>query len=193
MTGRWFVLVLALVLLALAARLKTGRPESSVPTPVQPAGQPAEARADSPAVPNATARDDTNGNMWRPVLEAALRDPFGAIAATLPIAHGPRALSAGSGPALPTTPPEPPASPAPAPSAPPTPGLTFAGRMVTPDGAILVIASLGKDTLTLRTGQLLPNGFRVDAIDADAVLLSHPALAQPARLAIPPAPRVQTR
>ncbi len=65
--------------------------------------------------------------------------------------------------------------------------------MVTPDGGILVMASLGNDTLTLRTGQLLPNGFRVDAIDADAVLLSHPALAQPARLAIPAPPRVQTR
>ncbi len=187
MSGRWLLLVLAVVLLMLAARLKTDRPEP----PVQPAVQPAGERADWLAH-DTTPRDDAPARVSRPALETALRDPFRAIAAALPVTHGPQppSIAAVAAPALP---PAPPPSVPPLPPAPPAPGLAFAGRMVTPDGRTVVMASLGNDTLTLRTGQQLPNGFRVDAIDADEVLLSHPALAQPARLAIPPAPRLQTR
>jgi hypothetical protein len=183
MSGRTLMVILAAVLLILAIRLYAA---SGVETlrlaPASPPLRDTRFHSDAAAavtLPMAHSRAE---------LEPPVRDPFAtprAIAPAIALAASP----------MPMPMPMPMPSPAisPTPPAAPEPGLTFAGRMVTPDGATLVLASLGNDTFTLRTGQQLANGYRVDAIDAESVLLSHPALNQPARLAIPPAPRLQTR
>lgn len=177
MSGRKFVLVVMAVLSILAARFSTTR------------GDERSIAAGAPQAP-AIAIAPVSGTAAWPValarnpLEPALRDPFASPRPLAPL----RATVQAPPPVLQTAAPSPPAA------APPLePGLAFTGRMVTPDGRTVIIASLGADTLTLRPGQQLPNGFRVDAIATDAVLLSHPALAQPARLAIPPAPSLPTR
>lgn len=114
----------------------------------------------------------------RPNLEPAIRDPFVAAAPPAPEA----------------SPPPPPVVQAPPPPpAPPPLNLRFAGRMTAPDGSMIVLAAYGETTLALSAGLLLPNGYRVDAIETDKVRLTYPSMDALATLEIPSPPRYEIR
>lgn len=119
------------------------------------------------------------GAQERPALEPALRDPFAAP---------PPLVVAKVAPALP---PPPIATPV-APSAPPH-GLTFAGRITTPDGREQVYVSSGDTSMPIATGQTLPSGYRVEFITARTVELSYPPLNTTARLELPAPPMYEIR
>jgi hypothetical protein len=128
-----------------------------------------------------TATAEILSEINRPAIESAKRDPFMAVQA-IP-AQPPASVQKMT--ALP-----PPPEPAPAP---PPVGLTFVGRLVGPEGDLSIMANNGNETLTLRPGQALPNGYRVDAVNDQAVLLSYPPLNTTARLDLPSAPQWETR
>jgi hypothetical protein len=115
----------------------------------------------------------------RPLLEAASRDAFAAWPA--PVA------------AQVMLPPVAPAPPPPPPPAPPPLNLRYAGRMTGPDGATQVFVLSGETSLTATIGQMLPNGYRVEAITARAIELSHPSLNSTARLDLPEPPQHEIR
>jgi hypothetical protein len=120
--------------------------------------------------------------LTRPKLEVAVRDPF---------VLKPRPLAA----QVPTQPAPPPIAvqavlPQP-PVAPPL-NLTFAGRMTAPDGSQILYVANGASTQSIAVGQDLPNGYRVDAITAQAVEFSYP-LQTNARLDLPAPPKFEIR
>jgi hypothetical protein len=122
----------------------------------------------------------------RPVLEAAVKDPFAAVAP----APTPVVATIKPHTAPPTTPQI--AAPPPEPVAPPL-NLRFAGRMTGPDGRLAVFAIAGNDAVTLTPGLVLPDGYRVDRITPEAVELTYAPLNTRARLDLPPAPAHETR
>ena len=115
----------------------------------------------------------------RPVLMPAQRDPFALLAAPVsaPIVKPPAAL--------------PIAEPV-APSAPPH-NLSFAGRVTNPDGHELVYVSSGDTSLAIFPGQVLSNGYRVEAITKQAIELSYPALNTSSRIELPALPKYEIR
>lgn len=115
----------------------------------------------------------------RPALEPAQRDPFAAPAPPV-VAK-----------VAPVLPPPPIATPV-APSAPPH-GLTFAGRITTPDGREQVYLALGDTSVAIVAGQTLPSGYRVESITARAIELSYPPLNTTARLDLPAPPKYEIR
>jgi len=117
---------------------------------------------------------------FRPALQPALRDPFVLVRPPAPPAPPPVAVK------------EPPPPP-PAPPAPPPLNLQFAGRMTGPDGALVVFAAQGPESLALRAGVVLPNGYRVDKVTPDLVHLTHTGLNVPAEFPLPPAPAFEIR
>jgi hypothetical protein len=170
MRGRYLLLIVAVVAVTLYLRLRGGTPARSEERSALPPSTVALATS---------AALEIHAEWDRPLLEPAARDPFAPEA--------PQPQQPASTPAAVVTPPPPP------PPAPPPLGLTFVGRMVAPDGTASIMASNGSDTLTLRSGLTLPNGYRVEAIDEQAVHLSYPGLHATARLDLPPTPRYQTR
>lgn len=174
MRGRSVLVVLVLLAFALYVRIRTASPSAAAPAAVKP----------RPAAVAATTAGATRlpSALHRPVLQPALRDPFAAT---------PTVVGMATLPAAPPPPPPPPALPA-AP-APPALDLSFAGRMVAPDGSTAVLVLSGEGSLLLRAGEVLSNGYRVESIDAQAVHLSYPPLGTQARLALPAPPRFETR
>jgi hypothetical protein len=79
-----------------------------------------------------------------------------------------------------------------APNGPPV-NMVFAGRMTAPDGTLNVYVVFGENTLAITAGQILPNGYRVDAISARAVELRYPQLNTTTRLDLPELPKFETR
>lgn len=119
----------------------------------------------------------------RPMLEPARRDPFAPPPPPAPVVVK----------APPPPPPVQVAAPVPAaPSAPPL-NIAFAGRIVGPDGKQVIYVSFAETSLPIEQGTILPNGYRVESISADAIEFNFLALNTVARLAIPPTPRYETR
>lgn len=170
MRGRHVLLVLALVVLGLVVRIRTAGP----------APAPLVAIATLPAAPETIAA--LPSELKRPLLEPAARDPFALAPAAVP-----QVVAAPAPPPLP--PPLPPLSVA----APPTHGLTFAGRIVAPDGTASILVQSAEGSVFLRPGEVLASGYRVERVEAQAVLLTHAALGAQARLDIPPAPSFERR
>lgn len=85
-----------------------------------------------------------------------------------------------------------PTPPAQTPLAPPL-GLTYIGRMTSPDGNQLVFATMGDASVTLSPGLLLPNGYQVTSITERAVQLLYPPLRVTAQLDLPALPRHEIR
>jgi hypothetical protein len=79
------------------------------------------------------------------------------------------------------------------PSQPPL-SLTFTGRMVAPDGQVVVLALWGDGTpVTLSQGKVLANGYSVERMSANLVELLNPQTQVVVQLPLPPAPRFETR
>jgi hypothetical protein len=134
------------------------------------------------------------GALYRPVLELADRDPFGLGVLPKPATS---LVQVPTAPAVPTAPTVAPTMPvaAPLPAAPngPPVNMVFAGRMTAPDGTLNVYVVFGENTLAITAGQILPNGYRVDAISARAVELRYPQLNTTTRLDLPELPKFETR
>lgn len=117
------------------------------------------------------------------MLEPARRDPFAPLPPPPPVV-------------VKAPPPPPPVQvtpPAPAaPTAPPL-SIAFAGRITGPDGKQVIYVSFGETSLPIEQGTILPNGYRVESISAEAIEFNYLALNTTARLAIPPTPRYETR
>lgn len=111
----------------------------------------------------------------RPMLSAAERDPFSVV---LPPAPPPEKK---------VTPPPPP------PPQPPALNLRFAGRISAPDGSQVIYVSFGDTSMPVSTGQVFPNGYRVEAIGPRAIELSYPPMNTTARLELPDPPKYETR
>jgi hypothetical protein len=120
----------------------------------------------------------------RSILEQAKRNPF--IAAVLP-QEKPKVIAV-------TVPPPPVAQPTVAakPMA-PLVNLSFVGRVIEADGQRAIFANFNNETLRLTVGQILPNGFRVDAINDEAVELNYPPLNTTARFDLPKPPPFEIR
>jgi hypothetical protein len=153
--------------------------------------QPTQRIVNMPLVADRSApiaiRPDLPANLDRPMLNVALRDPFAREPVeprpTPKIAPPPPSPSVAQ-PTLPATPVQP---------IPPPHNLQFAGRFTAPDGRKLVYLTLGGTGLVVADGQILPNGYRVDAITPRAIELSFPALNTTARLELPEPPRYEIR
>ncbi len=116
----------------------------------------------------------------RAALKAAARDPF-VLPALAPL---PVAVIA----------PSPPVPAAPVVPIEPAPQLSFIGRMQAPDGKAIVLARWGDgSSVRLEQGKVLANGYRVERMGADMVELMHPQTQAVVQLALPPAPRFETR
>jgi hypothetical protein len=123
---------------------------------------------------------DLSQQETRPMLEPARRDPFALAPAAKVVVK---------------TPPPPPsvaAVVAVEPSAPPL-NLSFAGRITNPEGKQTIYVRFGETGMAIEKGTILPNGYRVENITEDSIELNYLALNTTARLAIPPAPRYETR
>jgi hypothetical protein len=101
--------------------------------------------------------------------------PSGAIAA-LPVVDFDPFVGVPSTPA--GAPPPAPASqvaaPPPPPAPPPPNDYRFAGRLIGPDGTHQILLGRGDAIVTISKGMTLDNGYRVESISADAVLLAYP-------------------
>lgn len=111
----------------------------------------------------------------RPMLSVAERDPFSIV---LPPAPPPEKKA----PPPPPPPPQPPAL-----------NLHFAGRISAPDGSQVIYVSFGDTSMPVTIGQVLPNGYRVEAVTPQAIELSYPPMNTTARLELPPPPKYETR
>jgi hypothetical protein len=122
--------------------------------------------------------------LGRPVLEPTERDPFGLVVPkpAVPVVQAPIAL--------PITVAAAPVAVAPSP---PPVNMSFTGRMTAPDGTQIVYVAFGEVSLAITTGQDLPNGYRVESINARSVELRYPPLNTTARLDLPEPPKYETR
>jgi hypothetical protein len=64
----------------------------------------------------------------------------------------------------------------------------FLGRMVTPTGESLVFLLLGDKTVQAQVGDTLEDGYVVDSVTHQAVVLRYPALDVKVTLPLPPLP-----
>lgn len=125
-----------------------------------------------------------SANDLRPLLEPARRNPFVAQELPAPLPKAPPVQVVAQ---VVVAPPPPPA-----PTAPPL-NLSFAGRLLDPDGKESIYLTWGDKTLSAELGSVLPNGYRVERITADAIDLLYVELNTPARLALPAVPRYEIR
>lgn len=161
-------------LLALGAWLAVKPPPAAPPSKV--VGAASSSSVPSPATP-------LPERLNRPMLETADKDPF--IRAQRPPVTAPVKVA----PVAPQAPPVVASSPPQAPAL----NLRFTGRATAPDGGQLVYASLGDTTVALVPGQTLPNGYQVEAIEKDAVLLRFAGTGATTRLDLPPPPPFEIR
>ena len=72
--------------------------------------------------------------------------------------------------------------------------LSFTGRMQTPNGRTVVLAQCSDGRpVALEQGKTLSNGYRVERMSANLVELLNPQTQAVVQLALPPAPRFETR
>lgn len=117
------------------------------------------------------------GEIQRPPLELASRDPFLALA--------PPPVKVVAPPPMKAAPPPPPT--------PPALNLRFSGRMTNPDGSQTVFVDLGNSPVTLVVGQTLSNGYKVTAITEKAVELSYAPMNFTTRFDLPAIPKYEIR
>jgi len=115
----------------------------------------------------------------RVAIEPSRHDPFVPV---LPLQPKPAPAPAPP-PVQMTGPPPPP----PLPSAPAV-RARFLGRMVTPAGDKLVFLSAGDKTVLAQAGDVLDDGYVVDSVTDQAVVLRYPALDVKVTLPLPPLP-----
>lgn len=118
--------------------------------------------------------------LGRPLLELSIRDPFSIVAVpVLPVtAAAPVVLSASPMPPMPSVPPL---------------GLSFAGRMIGPDGTQTIFVRLGNESAVLSLGSILANGYRVIAITPEAVEFNYQQHHGVVRLLLPAVPSQEIR
>ncbi len=96
-------------------------------------------------------------------------DPFAGVAVTPP-SPSPPAVS----PALAAPPPPP-----------PTQDYRYLGRMTGPDGSQQIILGRGETSISITKGMMLDNGYVVESISRDAVMLTYPSLEIRTSISIP--------
>lgn len=131
-------------------------------------------------------------NNWRAAAATAAPD---AAAAPLPSRLPDRDLEAGRRDIFtPVTAPPPPLPPAPPPVSPPPPApqpsppqmnWRALGSMVTPESQRLVWLAKGSDEITVKVGTMLDDGYVVQSIDDQAVVLLYPSIGTTVRLDLP--------
>lgn len=109
----------------------------------------------------------------RDVMEPAKRDPFAPAAAPAPALAEVKPFVL-VGPDLPPPPPPPPAL-----------SYRYLGQMRTPGGERLVYLSKGVDTTPIAVGTRLDEGYVVEGISSEAILLRYPPLDTKAMIPIP--------
>ncbi len=116
---------------------------------------------------------------FRPELKSASRDPFVINTAPPPL---PPAVVVSPVVAAPVIHREPP------------PTLSFAGRMQSPDGRVVILARWADGTpVRLEQGKDLGNGFRVERMTEQSVELLNPQTQSMVQLSLPAVPRFETR
>lgn len=150
------------IVAAIEPRLREHAQSLELPTQSTPTGQPGlpPLPAELPAL----------------TLEPAKRDIFVPAPVSAPPAPAVQAS------ALPPAPP-----PAP-PQAPPI-QLRFLGSMLNPEGKRLVYLARGDAAILVGVGDRLDEGYAVESITADSVVLVYPPLNTRAAVPIPPAPQ----
>ncbi len=119
----------------------------------------------------------------RAMLKPAARDPFLLPTPVPVVVQAPAPVFA-----------PPPVQAAPVMPSEPVLQLSFTGRMQTPDGRHLVLAQWSDGRpVTLEQGKVLPNGYRVERMNANLVELLNPQTQAVVQLPLPPAPRFETR
>lgn len=97
-------------------------------------------------------------------------------------------------PVTPPPPPPPPPSPAPPPPPPPPPPVPppmnwrALGSMVTPAGERIVWLAKGNNEITVKPGAQLDDGYVVQTLDEDKVVLLYPPIGTTAKLSLPHGP-----
>lgn len=133
---------------------------------------------------------------WRTAAAAASTDAAArAASAPLPSRLPDRDLEAGrrdiftpvtaAPPPLPPAPPPAPPPPPPPPPSPPQMNWRALGSMVTPDGQRLVWLAKGSDEITVKSGTMLDDGYVVQSVDGQAVVLLYPSIGTTVRLDLP--------
>jgi hypothetical protein len=112
------------------------------------------------------------GELTQIALDQSTFDPFVGVPPPQPVVTAPAVIS------TPVA--------APPPAAPPA-TYRFMGRMVDPSGQQLIYLSRGDSTVIAAVGTVLEDGYVVDSIDTDAVVLLYPQTATRVRLSIPAA------
>ncbi len=165
-------------ILGLIAYFVSGRPTPSADLvgPAQSKAPYSTAMASGPLEAGASAPLPLRVD--RPALEPAARDPFAAWSVAPQVK--PIAVL-----------PPPPA--APLPPTPPPLNLRFAGRMTGPDGSTTVFVLLGESAISVAPGQVLPNGYRVDAVTPTYLELSYQLMNTTTRVEFPGVPTIETR
>ncbi|MBP8901729.1 MAG: hypothetical protein KBG41_03860 [Thiobacillaceae bacterium] len=160
MTPRYGLLALALVVTAILAFLPAEEPEDEIVSPVRRAaeGRPAPAKAPTPAV-------DASPSEKPMFVPKAGADPFAAQSFRPP-------------------PPPPPRIVPPPPMAPPLP-FGFVG-MWTENGQDVVFLSQRDAVLSASKGQTLAGGWRLDDVQAGALLFTYMPMNQQKTLRIAP-------
>jgi len=159
---------------------------------LEPAGPGAVAGVVDARVPSSA---DPYGN-WRAAAAPAAPDAAAlAASAPLPSRLPDRDLEAGQRDIFtPVTAPPPPPAPAPPPAPPPPPppppsppqmNWRALGSMVTPEGQRLVWLAKGNDEITVKPGTTLDDGYVVQSIDDQAVVLLYPSIGTTVRLDLP--------
>lgn len=141
----------------------------------EPAGSPAPRAASDARIAGPAPAPVTSP----PLAEAAAAstgstfDPFAGV----PIAP----------PAAPAVAPPPSVASAPAAPPPPPPAqeYRFLGRMTGPDGGQQILLGHGEKAVVIVKGTILDNGYVVESISADAVVLAFPSLGARASIPIP--------
>lgn len=139
-------------------------------------------RSSAPSMPE--ARTDRAPAMFapsRPLAEAAagsasgvgVFDPFAGAAVTPP---APLPLAVSPAPAAPLPP---------APPPPPTQDYRYLGRMTGPDGSQQILLGRGETSVSIAKGTVLDNGYVVESISTDAIVLNYPSLGVRTSISIP--------
>jgi hypothetical protein len=151
------------------------------------------------SAPGSPAPAPSNGPYanWRGAAAAPAPDasaPLPSLASTLPdrdTEAGRRDIFAPVTPPAPPPPPPPPPAPPPPPPPPPAPpamNWRALGSMVTPAGERIVWLAKGNDEITVKPGAQLDDGYVVQSVDADKVVLSYPSIGTTATLSLPHGP-----
>jgi hypothetical protein len=77
------------------------------------------------------------------------------------------------------------------PPAPPVQDYRFLGRITGPDGGEQILLTRGESVVAASVGTTLDNGYVVESISNDALVLEYPGLASKASIAIGPPPGTQ--